>query len=498
MTQSLLALDQGTTSSRALIFDKQGQIISSAQEPFPQIFPQSGWVEHDPEDIWQTTLRTARDAISKTGGSEAIAAIGITNQRETTLIWDRSTGKPIANAIVWQDRRTASACDALKAGGHEATVQAKTGLLLDPYFSASKVAWLLDNVAGARERAERGELAFGTVDCFLIWRLTGGRQHVTDETNAARTCLYNIHSGAWDEDLLTLFNVPRALVPAVKPSAADFGETDPSLFGRAIPIFAAAGDQQAASFGQTCFEPGMMKSTFGTGCFALMNTGHTAIHSDNKLLTTRACRVGSQPIFALEGSIFMAGAIAQWLRDELGLVDASPETEVVAAGLPGNDGVYLVPAFTGLGAPYWDSDARGTLFGMQRGTSAAHIVRAALESVAYQMSDLTQAFAADGISPGVLRIDGGMSENSWLMQFIADMTDLTLERPSNHETTALGVAMLAGLQAGIWNSLEELAPLPGALTRFAPKIESDERTKQLTTWKHAVDATRYYARLTAK
>ncbi|MCF6328299.1 MAG: glycerol kinase GlpK, partial [Henriciella sp.] len=445
----IMALDQGTTSSRALIFDRAGSIVASAQQEFEQHFPADGWVEHNPDDIWKTILSTAQSALHEVESAAlgTVTAIGITNQRETTIIWDRETGIPVTNALVWQDRRTSELCQQLVAAGHEPLITSRTGLLLDPYFSATKIAWILDHVDGARQRAERGELAFGTVDTFLLWNLTRGRSHLTDETNASRTSLFNIHTGAWDADLLNLFNVPASLLPDVMPSAASFGETDPALFGRTIPICAMAGDQQAAAYGQGCTKPGMVKVTYGTGCFVLMNTGHTAIQSDNRLLTTRACRVGGPPVFALEGSIFIAGAVAQWLRDELQIIDNSSDSEKIASTLAGNNGVYMVPAFTGLGAPHWDSKARGAIYGLTRQSGRAEIVRAALEAVAYQTHDLFRALAADGVAAGIVRADGGMSLNNWLMQFVSDIADVKLERPENVETTALGAACLAGLQA---------------------------------------------------
>jgi len=493
----IMALDQGTTSSRTLIFDKTGTIVASAQQEFAQHFPADGWVEHDPIDIWETIKTTAQTALNEaeTDKRGTVTAIGITNQRETVIIWDRETGMPIANALVWQDRRTSDICQKLVAAGHEPMITSRTGLLLDPYFSATKIAWLLDNIDGVRERAERGDLAFGTVDTFLLWKLTAGRSHITDETNASRTSLFNIHTGEWDTDLLNLFNVPASLLPDVLPSAADFGETDPAVFGRVIPICAMAGDQQAAAFGQGCTKPGMAKVTYGTGCFVLMNTGHTAIQSDNRLLTTRACRASGDPVFALEGSIFIAGAVAQWLRDELKIIDQSPDSEKIASSLDGNNGVYLVPAFTGLGAPYWDSEARGAIYGLTRQSGRAEIVRAALEAVAYQTHDLFSALAADGVDAGIVRADGGMSLNNWLMQFVSDIADVKLERPENVETTALGAACLAGLQAGIWTDESELTALPGAYTQFTPDMPPEHRAGLLREWDIAVKTTRYRARL---
>ncbi len=496
----ILALDQGTTSSRALAFNAQGRVVASAQQDFEQIFPDDGWVEHRPEDIWETSLTTARavvDQVAREGQGELVS-IGITNQRETVLIWDRRSGAPIANALVWQDRRTAQACRQLVEAGHEPLIQSRTGLLIDPYFSASKIAWLLDHVDGARAAAEAGHLAFGTVDTFLIWKLTGGRQHLTDETNASRTSLFNIHSGEWDTDLLALYRVPASLLPEVRPSRSDFGSADPALFGRALPIQAVAGDQQAAAFGQGCIDPGMAKSTYGTGCFLLVNTGETACPSHHRLLTTRACRTGDRPVFALEGSIFIAGAVAQWLRDGVGLVAASADTEALAAGLQDNGGVYLVPAFTGLGAPHWDSGARGGIYGLTRQSGRAELVRAALESVAYQTQDLFQALAADGVELDRIRVDGGMAANGWLMQFISDIANLPLERPSTLETTALGVALLAGLEAGVWPDLDTVRNLAGPYAGFAPNMDPARRAALLREWTIAVRTTRYRAALQAE
>lgn len=483
---SLLAIDQGTTSSRAIRFAANGDVEATAQREFTQHFPQPGWVEHDPEEIWQTTVEVTWDAL----GDAPVAAIGITNQRETTLIWDRATGEPIHPAIVWQDRRTAERCAELKEGGAEALVRERTGLLLDPYFSGTKVAWLLDHVDGARARAERGELAFGTVDAFLVWRLTGGRRHVTDATNACRTLLFNIETQDWDDDLLALLDVPRALLPEVLDCAADFGETDPTVLGRALPIRGVAGDQHAATIGQACLEPGMVKSTYGTGCFAVLNTGDTIVRSDNGLLTTLAYRLDGRPTYALEGSIFVAGAAVQWLRDELGVIASAGETEALAASLDargGSDGVYLVPAFVGLGAPHWAPDARGALVGLTRATGAAHLARAALEAVSYQTNDLASAMAADaGDAIGTLRVDGGMVANDWLLQFLADVLDTPVERPMNIETTALGAAFLAGLGAGELDSTEQLKAQWRLDRRFEPQMDAARRAELLEGWQEAV------------
>src|SRR5690625_1928531 len=419
----ILAIDQGTTSSRAIVFDKTGDIIALAQQEFPQIYPASGWVEHDPEAIWASTLAVCREALAKAeqAGAEVVA-IGITNQRETALLWERASGKAIHNAIVWQDRRTAEYCADLKARGHEPGITRKTGLILDPYFSATKLAWMLRNVPGAADRAARGELAFGTVDSFLVWRLTKGRVHATDATNASRTLLFNIHQQRWDESLLALFDVPASVLPEVKDSAADYGMTDPEWFGRSLPILGVAGDQQAALVGQACFQPGVVKNTYGTGCFALINTGATAVASKHRLLTTIAYRCKGQAVYALEGSIFVAGAAMQWLRDELGVIQSAADSEPLAASLSSNRGVYFVPAFTGLATPYWDPDARGAIFGLTRDTGIADIVRAALEAVCYQTNDLVTAMVRDSATdPSTLRVDGGMSGNDWLLQYLADI-----------------------------------------------------------------------------
>ena len=487
----VLAIDQGTTSSRAILFDATLRPVAVAQEEFAQHYPRPGWVEHDPTDLWSTVAGTARAAIEKAGLTAAdIAAIGITNQRETVVIWDRATGQPIHNAIVWQDRRTADTCAGLKDAGHEAAVTAKTGLLLDPYFSATKVAWLLDTVSGARDRAARGELAFGTVDSFLIWKLTGGKVHATDATNAARTMLWNIGTGDWDDDLLTLFRVPRAILPEVRDCADDFGVTRADLFGREIPIRGVAGDQQAATMGQACFAPGMMKSTYGTGCFALMNTGADRVPSTNRLLTTVAYRLDGRVTYALEGSIFIAGAVVQWLRDGLKMIRAAGETQALAEAADPDQGVVLVPAFTGLGAPYWRPDCRGAIFGLTRNSGPPELARAALESVGFQTRDLMQAMRADwpGAAQGVLRVDGGMAASDWTMQFLADILGAPVDRPRVTETTALGAAWLAGWRAGLCGGPEDFAASWALERRFEPAMAAAERDRRQARWTRAVAA----------
>jgi len=484
----LLAIDQGTTSTRAIVFDRDAVPCATAQEELPQIYPAPGWVEHDPEQIWHATIKVCQEALAQAGiAPRAVAAIGITNQRETTVLWDRADGKPVHNAIVWQDRRTAEWCRRMRDEVGDATLAARTGLLFDAYFSASKIAWLLDHVDGARAAAEAGRLAFGTIDSFLLWRLTGGRSHATDATNAARTMLFNLASQDWDEDLLRQFRIPRAILPRVMDCAAPFGETLPSLLGAPIPIAGMAGDQQAATVGQACFEPGMIKSTYGTGCFALINTGQTQVVSKSRLLTTVAYRLKGDVTFALEGSIFVAGAAVQWLRDGLKVIAHSSDTEGLAAGLEGNHGVYMVPAFTGLGAPWWDPDARGALLGLTRDTGIAHIVRAALEATAYQTCDLMAAMAEDGAArPAALRVDGGMAVNDWLMQFLADQLGLAVERPRVVETTALGAACLAGLEAGIFTSTADIARRWRADRAFAPQMEAAQRDRLHAGWRDAV------------
>ena len=484
----LLAIDQGTTSTRALVFDGKGRPIATAQEPLRQIYPANGWVEHDPEEIWAATLAVCGRAVAEVGGAARIKAIGITNQRETTVVWDRKTGAPVMNAIVWQDRRGAARCAELKSQGHQAAIQAKTGLLIDSYFSATKLEWILANVPGVRERAKRGELAFGTVDAFLLWRLTGGAVHATDATNASRTMLLDIHRGVWDDELLALFDIPRALMPEVRDTAGVYGAT--ALLGRAIPIAALVGDQQGALVGQACFDPGMTKSTYGTGCFVLVNTGATALTSRHRLLTTVAYRINGATSYALEGSIFNAGTVVQWLRDEARMIGTAAESEAVAAGLDaqgGAGGVYFVPAFTGLGAPHWDPDARGAILGLTRDSGAARIVRAGLESVAYQTADLISALRQDGISePGALRVDGGMAANGWFLQFLSDMTNVPVERPVCAETTVAGAAFLAGLGCGLFGSLNDIKAAWTLDFRASPKIARATRESLLSGWRKAV------------
>lgn len=486
-TQYILAMDQGTTSSRAIIFDGQYAIVEQAQQEFAQHFPDSGWVEHSPADIWQTSLDTARQALANAGiSADQIAAIGITNQRETTLLWDRNSGEPVYNAIVWQDRRTADYCNSLKDQGQEPMITSKTGLLLDPYFSATKVAWILDNVEGARARAEAGELAFGTMDTWLLWNLTEGKSHATDATNASRTMLYNIHSGRWDNELLQLFDIPASLLPVVKDCAADFGSTE--LLGGEVPILGMAGDQQAATLGQACFKTGMMKSTYGTGCFALLNTGDSAVSSSNRLLTTIAYQLDGKTTYALEGSIFIAGAAVQWLRDGLGIIDSAKQSGELAAEADNSQQVYMIPAFTGLGAPWWDADARGALIGLTRGTGPAEISRAALESVCYQTLDLLKAMQADWQQSGdtVLRVDGGMVASDWTMQRLADILQAPVDRPVIAETTALGAAWLAGSRAGVWPDQAGFAESWKLDKNFAPQMPAEERDNKVAGWDTAV------------
>ncbi len=489
MPDFILAIDQGTTSSRAIVYDKNLNAKGVGQQEFKQYYPASGWVEHDAEEIWKSVLAVCKTAIRKSKvKAQDIRAIGITNQRETVVIWDRKTGKPIHRAIVWQDRRTADYCKELKDRGLESKVRAKTGLLLDPYFSGTKIAWLLDNVKGARARAEAGELAFGTIDTFLIWRLTGGKVHATDATNASRTMIYNIISGKWDDELLRELNIPASLLPVVKDCAADFGTTNPKLLGAVIQIGGVAGDQQAATIGQACFEPGMMKSTYGTGCFALLNTGDRAVTSRNRLLTTVAYQINGKPTYALEGAIFIAGAAVQWLRDGLNIIKSATETGALAAKSDPNQQVYMVPAFVGLGAPYWNADARGALFGLTRGTTKKELARAALESVCYQTRDLLEAMQKDWGSAGqtVLRVDGGMTASDWTMQCLADIIDAPVDRPKALESTAIGAAYLAGYHVGLLPPPEEFAKSWKRDKRFSAKMKADERDRKYAGWKEAV------------
>ena len=488
--QYILALDQGTTSSRAMLFDRKGNIVSVAQKEFRQIYPQPGWVEHDPQEIWSTQAGVAAEAVTRAGvNGTSIAAIGITNQRETTIVWDRETGQPIYNAIVWQDRRTAGLCDDLKAQGLEAKVRAKTGLPIDAYFSATKIRWILDNVEGAREKARQGKLAFGTVDSWLVWNFTKQAQHITDVTNASRTMLFNIHTMQWDNDLLEALDIPRSMLPEVRASSEIYGNTVTTVFASKIPLAGIAGDQQAALFGQMCTQSGMVKNTYGTGCFLMMNTGEKPIESKNNLVTTLAWKIGNEVNYALEGSIFIAGAVVQWLRDGLGIIKSASEIEALAASVPHCDGVYLVPAFAGLGAPHWNARARGTLFGLTRGTTSAHIARAALDSIAYQSLDVLHAMEADsGISIAELRVDGGACANNLLMQFQADMLGVSAVRPQVAETTALGAAYLAGLAVGYWKDVSELQSQWQLDRRFTPQMARGDVDACVKGWRRAVNA----------
>ncbi|ABX31026.1 glycerol kinase [Petrotoga mobilis SJ95] len=492
MEKYILSIDQGTTSSRAIIFDHDGNVVSVAQQEFLQYYPKPGWVEHDPNEIWATTMGVIADAMARGNIKRSqISAIGITNQRETTVIWDAETGKPVHNAIVWQDRRTSKICDNLKEKGLEETIKHKTGLMVDAYFSGTKIKWILDNVEGAREKAEAGKLRFGTIDTWLIWKLTNGKVHVTDYTNASRTMIYNIFDLKWDEDLLKELNIPSSLLPEVKPSSQIYGNTDADVFGAEVPIAGIAGDQQAATFGQVCYEKGMAKNTYGTGCFMLMNTGEDPIESKHGLLTTIAYGINGKVNYALEGSIFVTGAAVQWLRDELKIVDSAADTEYYATKVKDNGGVYVVPAFVGLGAPYWDMYARGTIVGLTRGSSKAHIVRATLESIAYQTRDVLEAMEADsGIKLKTLRVDGGAALNNFLMQFQSDILGVEVERPVVNETTALGAAYLAGLAVGYWNGQEELLRKWKRDALFTPKMAEDERERLYAGWKRAVERAR--------
>ena len=487
----ILAIDQGTTSTRAVLFDGDMQAVATAQQEFTQYFPQSGWVEHDLEEIWQSVLTTCRDALAKAGIAAAdLAGIGITNQRETTAVWDRASGRPIHKAIVWQDRRTVEICDALRAEGHEEMIRYRTGLLLDPYFSGTKVSWILDQQPEARQRAANGELLFGTIDSFLIWRLTGGASHVTDATNASRTMLYDIRDGAWNEEICGLLRVPMAMLPQVKDCAADFGTVLPEILGAAVPILGVAGDQQAATIGQACFAPGMMKSTYGTGCFALLNTGETPVVSNNRLLTTVAYQLGGKPTYALEGSIFIAGAAVQWLRDGLGILDDAAQSGALAQQADPEQDVLLVPAFTGLGAPYWQPECRGAVFGLTRGSGPAEMARAALQSVAYQTRDLWEAMRADWPEEThvTLRVDGGMSASDWTMQSLSDLLGAAVDRPRMQETTVLGAGWLAGMQAGIYPDQAGFAATWALDRKFTPDMAAAQREAAYARWQRAVQA----------
>lgn len=495
MTTYLLALDQGTSSSRAIVFNTQGQIVASAQQELPQIYPRPGWVEHDPREIWRTQLTTAKEALARSGlTARDIRSVGITNQRETTIVWNRKTGAPIHHGIVWQDRRAEPTCQQLREAGHSDTILQKTGLRIDAYFSGTKLKWLLDNVPAARTAAERGELAFGTVDCWLIWQLTGGKRHVTDVSNASRTMLFNVHANQWDSDLLALLDIPASLMPEVLPSAADFGKTDETVLGGAINIGGVAGDQQSALFGQACFEAGMAKNTYGTGCFMLMHTGSQFQTSANGLLTTSAAQDSAVPQFALEGSVFVGGAVVQWLRDGLQAIEHSGQVQQLAESVPDSGGVMLVPAFTGLGAPYWEPDARGSITGLTRGTTLAHIARAALESIAYQSAALLLAMSRDAVANGgaavsELRVDGGACVNNLLMQFQADLLGIPVVRPACVETTALGAAYLAGLSSGVYQSTQELSSLWKAERRFVPTMDKARADELMARWERAVRQT---------
>ena len=491
----LLALDQGTSSSRSIVFDREGHVVAMAQREFPQIYPRPGWVEHDPRDLWNTQLETAREVLTKAGlRSDSVRAVGITNQRETTLVWNRRTGQPVYNAIVWQDRRAEAACAKLREQGHEALVQQKTGLRIDAYFSGTKLQWILDNVEGARAQAERGELAFGTVDSWLIWQLTRGARHVTDHSNAARTMLFNVNTRDWDDELLALLRIPRSLLPETLPSSADFGTADASWLGTALPIGGVAGDQQSALFGQACFKAGMAKNTYGTGCFMLMHTGERFQTSQNGLITTACAQAPGPAQYALEGSVFIGGAVVQWLRDGLKAIESSSEVQALAESVPDAGGVVLVPAFTGLGAPYWQPDVRGTITGLTRGTTMAHIARAALESIAFQSAALLQAMSRDAVAAGgvpvsELRVDGGASVNNLLMQIQADLLGIPVVRPAVVETTALGAAYLAGLHVGVYQGTGELSAQWRAERTFRPTLSPERAAEKMAAWEHAVRQT---------
>jgi len=485
----ILALDAGTSSVRAIVFDDQARILGMAQNEFEQKFPRPGWVEHDPEEIWTRQLDVMRSAVERSGiESDGIAGIGITNQRETVVLWDRATGEPLHDAIVWQDRRTSEECESMRAEGREEFLTRRTGLLFDPYFSGTKLRWLLDNVPGARSRAERGELAAGTIETWLVWKLTGGRLHVSDVSNASRTLLYDIHENDWNDELLSIFDIPRPVLPEIVPCSLPIGETDVDLLGTSVPVSGMIGDQQSALFGQLCVEPGMSKTTFGTGCFTLMNTGGEVVHSRNRLLSTVAWRIGDQPVqYALEGSVFMAGASIQWLRDGLGIIDSAPEVNELAASVPDSGGVQVVPAFTGLGAPYWDPTARGAILGLTRGSTSAHVARATLESLALRSSDVLEVMVADGgLALNTLRVDGGAAASDLLMQMQADFLDVRVERPALLESTALGAAYMAGLGVGLWSGIDELESHRSVERTFTPRIDAATRDARLVQWKRAV------------
>lgn len=490
----VLALDQGTTSSRGMVFDHAGAVVSIAQQEFPQIYPAPGQVEHDPEAIWSSQLAVAREALEKAGASaNDVAALGITNQRETTIVWEKATGRPVCNALVWQSRLTVPICEELTARGFDKEIRARTGLVTDAYFSGTKIKWILDTIPGVREKARRGEVLFGNVDTFLMWRLSKGRIYATDSSNASRTMLYNIYRGDWDEVILHELDIPQAMLPQVLPSSGIFGETDPEFFGAPIKMAGVAGDQQAATFGQVCYEVGMAKNTYGTGCFMLMNTGTRAVPSNNGLLTTIAWGIGNQTCYALEGSIFVTGAAVQWLRDGLGVIKQSSDVEALAASVPGNEGVYLVPAFVGLGAPYWDPHARGTIIGLTRGSTSGHIARATLESIAYQTRDVLEAMTADSqVQVKTLRVDGGAVVNNILMQFQADILGVPVQRPRIAETTALGAAYLAGLAVGFWQNQQEVAAYWALDHTFEPQMSTDQREKLYADWKRAVERSRHW------
>ena len=487
MSKYILSIDQGTTSSRAILFTDKGKVFATAQAEFEQHFPQDGWVEHDPNDIWDSVLDVCKRVLNENNVSASqIIAIGVTNQRETTLVWDKATGKPVYNAIVWQDRRTAKYCKSITNEETSQLINNKTGLLIDPYFSATKIKWILDNVEGARDKANKGELVFGTVDCFLLWHLSLGKIHRTDATNASRTMIFNIHTQQWDDELLSLFDIPKSMLPEVMDSSCEFGICSPEIFGTAIPILGVAGDQHAALFGQACFKEGMAKSTYGTGCFLMLNTGDKALVSKNKLLTTVAYRLNGKPTYAIEGSIFMAGATIQWIRDGLQLINSASETESIVEGVPVDHGVMLVPAFTGLGAPYWDPNARGAILGLTRDSGIKEIVSAALQSVCYQTKDLQKAMENDGLRPTKIRVDGGMVANNWVLSFLANILGAEVDRPEITETTALGVAYLAGLQAGVFSSTEELADMWHCERTFEPTMSPEQRNGLYDEWLAAI------------